>query len=466
MRRTKGGVILGDNHVAILPNSRATYALVAETSLENPRDRVINPTSTVTIYTDENSWGDYMQFGQYKISPNGPDNLFPYHFKRLIDTNDKLNSMLRTKIDLMMAGGYYLYEDVKQQRTILKDEILDPEIEDWLNSWDFYNYLLEQITDFIYIENNASLMVCNKARRFSSLKDQARIAKIQYLPAEDIRMEHRDPLFNPATKHYFRANWLTPTDILRYPAYDPAQPFRFNASVYFVKMPTFGSKYYGRPPFIGIVSYLELKALILNWQKDNLRNTQFKWHVESSFDYWEAVAREKGWDINGQEIKKYEEELLDQIDAFLRSETAENAQKRFHSKFGLSQFGREEKVSGWKITALEDNTLKNSEAYLKAGEQIDQSIIASVHLDPSLSNIQIQGKLSSGLDKLIAFNIHQITATPIPRRLILSPVNEAIRVNFWKEGYRPKLGFKELQLSYQEKGAGKVEDTQTKEDNK
>ena len=454
---------MGENHVAILPNALATYSMAATDELStNPRDRIA-PFRAASYYTDENWLADYMTFGEYKIVPNGPDNLFPVRFKRLIDSNDKLNSMLRQKIDLMMAGGLMLYTEMVQDNKVMRQEVIDTEIDDWLESFAFYNYLLEQVVDFAYVENNATLMVCNKARRFSTMRDQARIAELKYLPSEDIRMEHFDYLSHTGPVHFYRANWMYPHDIYRYPAYDRSDPFRFNASVAFVKMPTFGSKWYGRPPFIGIVNYLELKALILNWQRDNLKNTQFKWHVESSFDFWETVARHKGWDLNGTEMKAFEENLLTQIDQFLKSETAENAQKRFHSKFGTTQFGNE-KVSGWKITALEDNTLKNSEAYLKAGEQIDASIIASVHLDPALSNIQQQGKLSSGLDKLIAFNIHQLTATPIPRRLILSPVNEAIRVNFWKEGYRPRLGFRELQMSYQEKGAATVKDTKTGEE--
>ena len=452
MKRSPG-IIQGENHVAILPGSQALYSSTAPVSLYNPRESVsIHPASFASYFSQEPFEGEYLQIGSYRIVPNGPDNLFPLNFKHLIDSNDKLHSMLRQKIDLMMTGGYYLYLEQMQGGKVVQQEILDNEIEDWLESFGFFNYLLEQVVDFTYIENNASLMVCNKARRFSSMQSQVKISALQYLPAEDMRMGWSDLLSHRTPQHYYRGNWLYPTTIVQYPAYDRSSPFRFNSSVFFVKMPTFGSKHYGRPPFIGISSYLELKALILAWQKDNLKNTQFKWHVESSFDFWETVARHRGWEMNGPEILKYEQEILQQIDTFLRSETAENAQKRFHTKFGTTQFGSD-KVSGWKITALEDNTLKNSEAYIKAGEQIDASIIASVHLDPSLSNIQQQGKLSSGLDKLIAFNIHQLTATPLPRRLILSPVNEAIRVNFWKEGYRPKLGIRQMQMSYQEKGA-------------
>jgi hypothetical protein len=472
-RRIREGVIMGENHMAILPNARAVYSaalmdsLMAEAPVEeNPRERIRNRVyAPASYYTDEAYTGEYFTIGGYRITPNGPDNLFPYHFKKLIDSNDKLNSMLRQKIDLMLAGGLYLYQEVKDGNKVVREDLLDDEIEDWLESWGHFNYILQQVTDFTYIENNYTLMICNVAagnKGLQALGIRPLISSLQYLPSEDMRMEALDVLQHRPPQYFFRADWLRAMEVLRYNAYDRRDPFRSNTSVFFTHMPTFGSKAYGRPPFIGIVNYLELKALILNWQKDNLKNTQFKWHIESPFDFWETVARHKNWDIAGPEMRKYEEELLAQIDQFLQSETAENAQKRFHSKFGRTQFGNEF-VSGWKITALEDNTLKNSEAYIKAGEQIDASIIASVHLDPALSNVQQQGKLSSGLDKLIAFNIHQLTATPTPRRLILEPINEALRVNFWREGYRPRLGMRELQMSYQEKGAGAVKDTKAGE---
>lgn len=463
MKRSPGGIIIGENHVAILPKSLALYSTVDASYDDNPRERVGHRHTPASYYTDEMFLGEEWSIGEFKITPNGPDNLFPLRFKRLIDSNDKLHSMLRQKIDLMMAGGIYLYVEKLDGNKVLQEETIDEEINDWLMSWEYFTYLVDQATDFTYIENSYTLMVLNKAALMPSLRSlgaKPMIGKLEYLPAEDMRMEAMDRVLTRKPRSFYRADWAMPTNILRYNAYDVTDPFKYNASVYFAKMPTFGSKGYGRPPFIGIVNYLELKALILNWQKDNLKNTQFKWHVESSFDYWETVAQHKGWALNSPEMRAFEEDLLAQIDQFLKSETAENAQKRFHSKFGATQFGNE-KVSGWKITALEDNTLKNSEAYLKAGEQIDASIIAAVHLDPALSNIQQQGKLSSGLDKLIAYNIHQLTATPIPRRLILQAVNEALRVNFWKEGYRPRLGFRETQMSYQEKGAGNVKDSKT-----
>jgi len=440
--------ILSVNNFAILPNSGTIHQKVGAST----RGSSSSAFETKVVYTESNI-DNVIEIDKFKIIPNGPDNLFPYNFKALLDKNNIFHSILREKIDLILTGGTMLYTEEIVDNKIVKKPVLNTEIQDWLDSWDFTNWLLQQTTDFMYIENNASLLVTNKARRIPGYESKRKIAEIRYLPVEDIRMGP----YNSQGKinDYFQANWMNPEKILKYNSYNRLDPFRHAASVFYVKMPSFGSKYYGRPPFIGITDYLKLKELIINWSIDNLKNTSFKWHVQSPFSYWEKLADANGWD--GKQLAKYEKDVLAQIDRFLSSDKAENASKRFHSKFGIdAQSGKE---TGWKLIALDDNTEKNSKAYLEASTGIDESIIASAHLDPSLSNIQIKGKLSSGLDKLIAFNIHQLVSTPTPRRLILSPVNEAIKINWPGSGI--KIGFNDTQLEYAQKAV-----TDTKKEDK
>lgn len=434
------------NNFAILPDSGIIHQVVGASRSG------FDPSKQNTIYTEQLKYDEKWQVGDFEIIPNGPDNLFPYNFKELLDKNNIFHSILREKIDLLLAGGIMLYTEKIENNKVVKIPVLDNEISDWLDSWDFENWLLEQTTDFIYLENNASLMVNNKARRIPGYENKRRISEIRYLPIEDIRMGPYDA--NGRIKNYFQANWNNPQQILAHPAYNRTDPFATGTSVFFVKMPTFGSKYYGRPPFIGITEYLKLKELIINWSIDNLKHTSFKWHVQSPFSYWQNVQASNGWDE--KQLQAYEDKVLAGIDRFLASETGQNASKRFHSKFGIDPDTG--KPTGWLLTALEDNTEKNSKAYLDASGKIDESIIASAHIDPSLANIQITGKLSSGLDKLIAFNIHQVVSTPTPRKLILQPVQTAININW--PGKRLKIGFNEMQLEYAQKAISNVSQKQ------
>ena len=438
--------------VAILPLSRSTFEITGAAVRDGFRTQT--DSSSMPDYVEKNWLDDCLQIGEFRISPNGRDNLFPQRFKELLDTDNIMHGILRQKIDLLMAGNWHLVTDLKDGNKIIEDPVIDNRIQDWLDSFDFETYLAQQVTDFVYVENNATQFILTRAAARNLNSSTLKIAKLRYCPIEDVRME---PLGkNGLVNHYFEANWFNPVEIAQYPAYDRAEPLRHNGAVMFVKMPTFGSKYYGRPPFIGITNYIYLKNLIMNWTRDNLTNSSFKWHIESPFEYWEKIAESNGWTMDSEEMIKYENDVMSEIDSFLSSDTAENAQKRFHSKFALSEFGKER--LGWKITHLEDKTKDNSEAYLKSGERINEAIVAAANMDPALSGIYIPGKLSSGLDKLIAFNIHQLVTAPMPRRLVLKAVNEAIRINFHRSDYRPRLTFKSLQLNYSEKGKAETTD--------
>ena len=458
---SESGVIKSDN-VAILPKSRSTYIRskirnnVGKTDTDEGIDLIPNY-MRMPKYAEQNFFNDYIDLEGYKIVPNGWDNLFPYRFRKLIDSNNILGGILKQKNDLLLAGGTYLYmeelDSSQKPSKIIKEPIIDHQISDWLDSWNFESkYLLEQAIIFVTAENNYTLFVNNKARRSSSLSGMSKIAMLKSLPVEEMRMEYTENL-NEEPQHFYQANWMNLShgnEIIQYPAFNKQDPFSNAGSVHFVKMPNFCSKWYGRPSNIAVADYIELKILIINWSKDNLKNTNFKFHIQSPYNFWETVKTKNNWDEN--QLLKYEEELLAEIDDFLFSETGENAQKRFHSKYLTSEYGKE--FEGWKITALDDKTKENSTAYLDAMKYIDDSIIAASALDPALSNISQQGKLSSGLDKMIAFNIYQLVTSPTQRMLILSAVNEAIKINFWKKNYRPRLGFKLVELDYLKKTNG------------
>jgi hypothetical protein len=418
--------------------------------------------SILSPFSENLSSNDYWIYGDVRIVPNGPDNLFPQRFKMLLDKDNIAPGILRQKIDLMMTGGLIVYQEQVTGNEIVKIPVIDNEISDWLESFNcFESYLLPAVTDFIYIENCASLQINNNAWKYGGRFGKPMISSVRHVPIEDVRMQWMpySPIGNNPD-FYYVADWLYPTEIHEYPAFDSQNPFKSAASLKFIKMPSYCSKYYGRPPFIGIANYIDLKVLILNWSKDNLKNSGFKYHVQSPLSYWQNLKEQNGW--TNDELDEYEEEVLEDMDKFLSSQTAENAAKRFHTKFSLPEYGKS--VEGWKIDVLQDNTKQNSEAYISASQHYNEGTIAALHLDPSLSNVQIQGKLSSGLDKLIAFNIHQLISTPTPRRLILVPINEAIKINFWRKDYRPRIGFPDIQLDYLQKNKTNAELTNTAND--
>jgi hypothetical protein len=435
--------------VAILPRSRSIFERKATI---NPRDSIVTDGFAPSPFLETPSYRDFFYAGNEQIVPDGPDNLFPYNWKRMIESDSIMPGMLRQRIDLMMAGRHMLFlEKVIEnngRKSIVLDPIIDNEISDWLDSFGFANYVIEQATDFVYIERVATMMIPNRFSRLGrDFDNNKKISSLKRIPIEDVRMG----LMEPGTydvKKYFISDWMNWTDgVTTVPAYDKNNPFGNPQSLFYEKMPSFSSKYYGRPSTIGVANYLNLKLLILNNTQDFIVNAPFRYHIESPYEYWKAIQEDNNWNL--KQLEDYENEFFSRVDDFLSASDGRNAVKRFHTKFKLDEYGKS--AASWKITAIEDDTPNRIKANFEAFGKINENIIAATSLDPSLSNIQITGKLSSGLDKLIAFNMHQLTNTPIPRRKILAAVNEAIRLNFWRNDYRPVLAFEQLQLDTQTK---------------
>jgi len=239
---------------------------------------------------------------------------------------------------------------------------------------------------------------------------------------------------------------------------DKNDPFNHAVSMWFSRFPTFASKYYGRPQFLGAEKYISLAGLIPYWHQDNIQNAQFKWHVEVSDESWNRLLSNKKIAPGSPEELEFQTEFLEAIDSILFSSTAENAAKRIHSRFTLNSMGNP--IPGLKITALEDMTEKNSKAYLDLYNTVDAVKISAVGLDPALSNTYKQGKLSSGSEKMHAFNIHTKVVTPTPRSIILKPWNWAINVNFPAKS-NVRIGFRDVELNTQDKGKEGFKDITT-----
>lgn len=442
------GDIWTDGFTAILPRSAAGVCIMAD----NPRDNR-QQVGYDNKYLEGLRTNNYVLVNGYKISPNGPMNTFPTDLRRLLDADNNMHGMLRTKIDLLLAGGTFLYRPIHvgegREKIIVREPVFDDEINDWLEESKFDESLLQAAVDFTYVENVFTLFSRNKFSRLENFRDKWRIFP-KTINAEDCRLEVMDE--QGVINHVFVADWLDAESRAmpeRYPMLDRSDPWKSPHAMWFGRFPSFASKYYGRPQFVGAEKYISLAGLIPYWHQDNIQNTQFKWHIEIDRNWWVQLLNNRHIAEGSEEETKFRHEFLAAIDETLFSSTAENAAKRIHSQFSINAQGNP--VPGLKITALEDNTEKNSKAYLDLYSTVDAVKISAVGLDPALSNTYKQGNMSSGSEKMHAFNIHTKVVAPIPRRIILSPWNFALRVNFPAKN-DICIGFRDVELNTQDKG--------------
>lgn len=410
----------------------------------NPRDSHYDRFTDVNPYVENPIYRGEFRVNDDVVIPDGPDNLFPYRWKMLVEQDSIMPGMLRQKMDLLLSGGVKIFVKSKIGSEIKDEEIIDNKILDWLDAQNINDYIVNQAMDWVYLERNASLLIPNQASRVKipQFQDVAGFAAVIRLPIEDVRMCKLNELSYDISDFYV-SDWTSWDSMaIKYPAFDKRNPLA-RRSILYSLMPSFCSKYYGRPATIGVANYLSLKILLLNNTRDNVVNAPFRYHIESPMEYWEEVRNANGF--SQPELDEFEADFLKKIDDFLRSDTGENSMKRFHSKFRISEYDKSR--LGWSIKLIEDESDKRIKSNFDVFQKINEHIIAAAAIDPSISNVQIAGKLSSGLDKLTAFNIHMLINTPTPRQKILAAMNEAIKVNFWKGDYRPFVGFGNLQLS-------------------
>jgi hypothetical protein len=461
VRQTKGG-IYRNGMTAILPKSRAVFMMDTD-----PRETYSNQQSSLPTYIEQNRGNNYMSINGNRICPNGPNNLFPQDLKRLLDKDESMHGMLRTKIDLLLAGGHYLYEEHMERDPktgipkITKYEVLDDEVSDYLESYNFDNYVGEAATDMIYVENNNIQFNRNIFGRSPFHRDKWKMHP-EIIGAEDARLGWKDN--KGKINHLYRADWTDPissANPVQIPMMDIQNPWQHAVSAKFICFPSFASKYYGRPPFIGAVNYIELSSLIPYWHIDNMKNGDFVYHVETSWEYWDKVYKENGVTAGTEAAALLEDDILAEIDASLYSDTAENAKKRLHSKFEYDEVTGKPKP-GLIITRLDEDVDKRSKAYIDLFKTTNEAKISGVHLDPALANVLVQGKLSSGSEKMHAFNLHTKVVTPMPRKLILWAPNFALKQSF--PDRKLKIGFRDIELNTQDKGTqGYKELTNTEE---
>ena len=105
----------------------------------------------------------------------------------------------------------------------------------------------------------------------------------------------------------------------------------------------------------------------------------------------------------------------------------ENAGKFFTCVDFVDEMGHEQ---SWKIEPIELNLDKYIEAQKAISKMADSATTSAMGLNPSLSNIIIDGKSDSGSQMLYALKIFYGADTVIPEQIVLEALNDALRINF------------------------------------
>jgi hypothetical protein len=148
--------------------------------------------------------------------------------------------------------------------------------------------------------------------------------------------------------------------------------------------------------------------------------------------YWQEKRMQIEQDYpewQDSEVEKKLNQLRDQVTTQIADVMAgkENAGKFFTCVDFVDEMGHEQ---SWKIEPIELNLDKYIEAQKAISKMADSATTSAMGLNPSLSNIIIDGKSDSGSQMLYALKIFYGADTVIPEQIVLEALNDALRINF------------------------------------
>ncbi len=380
-----------------------------------------------------------------QIVPYGAGNNLPEEIRDVMDDNNLAPGILERKKGLLFGQGVELYKKVYENGEIFREWGYDSGIWSWLNSWDLMRYVEMAITEYKYLNGYFDKIFITKGARIGR---QAQIAKLEIVPAINARLGWIQSRKLEDVKWIYTGDFENGcTDgITAYPVFDRSDPGRNPVTMSYHNSYSFARNLYSVPSFYGSLNWIRRSSdvpQILKYITDNSINVAFQ--IESPDLYWETMEeklKEKcaasGKEYDPEMIENHKDEVLRKLAEALSGK--KNVGKFFHTVTLRDEDGKE---WAWKITPIDQKVKDFIESQIRVSEKADSATTSGMGLHPALSNIMVDGKLSSGSEMLYALKAHLASDTSIPEEIILQSLNRAIQINFpgtsWKIGFYHRI---------------------------
>ena len=143
----------GNSGVIEFANVAHTFEISAVNKLAFPG---VLPLYNHTLWENEP-----FKIGKWKIVPNGETNNLPIELRDLMDENNLAEGIFKRQRGLLWGQGPALYKTEYVEGKRIKTFLNDPEIEAWLKSFDFEDYLQKAIVDYTHSEYHFTRIFLN-----------------------------------------------------------------------------------------------------------------------------------------------------------------------------------------------------------------------------------------------------------------------------------------------------------------
>lgn len=390
-----------------------------------------------------------VQIGGFRIVANGQQNDYPEELRGILDNDHQTPGALNKQVELLWGQGPALYRLKFESGMRYKYWEDDKEVQDWLDSWDYVDYLLKASIEFRTMNGHFTKYYRNRGVRIGK---KPAIAKLDLISSMFARLEWPDEnnQIQGIIVGNFAQPWkalnisLFPNGLTRYPIFDPDNPFASPVAMRYSNLYNFALDYeYSRSPLHGILSWIKLSASIPRiLSAFNANSMTIKYHVEIPSLFW-AGEKEKLEEKCANENKPFTEALFkkhqDDLMANFSKVLAGNDQVgKFITTESIYDDASQQYV-GFKIEPLDQKVGDYIDAQLNIVKEAAFQVTAGIGLHPALSNLSKDGNLPSGSEQLYAFKLYKSTNVDIPMNIICKDINMALKVNFPNKDLR--IGF-------------------------
>ena len=377
----------------------------------------------------------------FDIVPHGDQNDLPLAMRTLLDENNLTPEILNKQTQLLWGQGPALYKDVFENGERKRVWQTDLEIEIWLKSWDYEEYLLKATVEFRHMNGHFTKYFRNRAPRIGG---PGRIEKLEHVSCVFSRLEWPDgnKVIHGIIVGDFDQPWKY--GLTRYPVFDISDPFVLPVSMRYSNMYSFATVAdYSKVPFNGSIGWIRLASSVAKLLSNfNSNSAAIKYHIKIPEAYWIAAEEElqssclkKSIAYTDKMLQDFKEKKLQAFADILRG--VDNVGKFVTTEKFFDANANE--YVGWEIEVLDQKVKDFIDAQVNIAKQASLETTAGIGLHPALSNISFDGNLPSGSEQLYAFKLYLLTGVAIPESIVCKDLNNAIAVNF--PGKNLKIGF-------------------------
>lgn len=432
----------------------------------------------VSLNSTDNTWQsmvagvskvDWERDPQYvlgkRIVPYGENNNLPVMIRDIMDENNLAPGILEREMGLLYGDGPQLYRIKFENGEVTREYVYDAQIWKWLKSWNHRRFIDMAMVEYKHLKG----FFCKRKRnRGARIGGKATIADMEVVTATDARLAWPETgrRLEDVTQIYtgdFENNCLY-TGVQTYPVYDKQDPLRYPYSMSYHNSYSFARNFYSVPSYYGSLKWIMRSSDIPDILKYLTENgIAVAYHIHSPAGYWDEKRRkleDEFEDLTEPQIDKKLEEIKDLLFHTIANVLAgkKNAGKFFETVDFIDPGSGQ--TCSWKIEPIEQKIKEFIDAQIKISEKADSATTSGMGLHPSLSNIIVNGQLSSGSQMLYALKLYLASDTTIPEEVIFEPINEALEVNFpdkdLKLGFYHKIVMKEEDVAPEQRTVNKT----------